>query len=214
LLDDCPAHDTQTAVAFGNPDWATCVKTRPSFSGICIQIAGGTIAYKTKFLPTVALSFTEAEFMAVCNVGRMCLFVHSILWDLDIPQEAAKVAYEDNDGCTAMGNAQKPTPRTCHINIKYFVLCDWVERNLILLEHIDTSINLANHLTKILSCTLFHWHADYLLGHVPPKYLPVHQHAITTKHLLPPLLLMLHGFLLQVLMTSKANLWLLVLWHE
>jgi hypothetical protein len=93
--------------------------------------------------------------MAACNVGWMCLFVCSILWDLDIPQEAATVAYEDNNGCTAMGNAQKPTARTRHIDIKYFVLRDWVERDLILLERINTSLNLADHLTKILLRTLF-----------------------------------------------------------
>ncbi len=94
--------------------------------------------------------------MAACNVGRMSLSICSILWDLDIPQEAATIAYEDNDGCTAMGNTQKPTARTRHINIKYFALCDWIERDLIHLERIDTSINIANHLTKSLSRILFH----------------------------------------------------------
>jgi hypothetical protein len=104
----------------------------------------------------------------------MCLFVRSILWDLDIPQEAATIAYKDNDGCTSMANAQKPTPRNRHIDIKYFALCDWVERDLIILERIDTSISLADHLTKTLSRILFHRHADYLLGHIPPKYSSVH----------------------------------------
>ncbi len=87
--------------------------------------------------------------MTATDVGRMCLFVRSILWDLNIPQEAATVAYKDNVGCTAMDNAQKPTSRTRHIDIKYFALCEWVEQNLILLERIDTSINIADHLTKI-----------------------------------------------------------------
>jgi hypothetical protein len=58
---------------------------RHSFSEICIQLAGGTIAYKTKFQPTVALSTTKAEFMARCDSGRMSLFVCTIPWDLDIP---------------------------------------------------------------------------------------------------------------------------------
>ncbi len=128
----------------------------------------------------MALSSTEAEFMAACNVGQMCLFIRSILWDLDIPQEAATVAYEDNDGCTSMGNAQKPTPCTRHIDIKYFALCDWIERNLIILERIDTSINPSHHLTKALSRILFHRHADFLLGHVPPQYSPIYCHALTT----------------------------------
>jgi hypothetical protein len=56
------------------------------------------VVYKTKFQPTVALSSTEAEFMATMDVGRMCLFVQSILWNLDVPQKAATVAYEDNNG--------------------------------------------------------------------------------------------------------------------
>ena len=135
-------------VAYGDSDWETYVNTHRSFTGICIQLAGGTIAYKTKFQPTVALSSTEAEFMAACDVGWMILFVRSVLWDLDIPQEAATIAYEDNDGCTVMGNAPKPTPYTCHINIRYFALCDWVERNLILLKRVNTSINIADHPTK------------------------------------------------------------------
>ncbi len=120
--------------------------------------------------------------MAACDVGRMSLFVRSILWDLDIPQEATTLVYEDNNGCTAMANTQKPMTRTCHIDIKYFALCDWVERNLIRLEWIDTSINIANHLTKSLSKNHFHRHSNFLLGHVPPTYSPVYQQAITTYH--------------------------------
>ncbi len=85
LLDGRPQHDANIAVAYGDSDWATCVKTRRLFSGICIQLAGETIAYKTKFQPTVALSSTEVEFMAACDVGWMCLFIRSILWDLNIP---------------------------------------------------------------------------------------------------------------------------------
>jgi hypothetical protein len=102
------------------------------------------------------------------------------MWDINIPQEAAMTTYEDNDGCTAMGNAQKPSGRTRHIDIKYFALCEWIERNLIHLERIDTAINMANHVTKSLPRILFHRHADYLLGHVPPRYSPIHDSIVQT----------------------------------
>ena len=69
--------------------------------------------------------------MAAYDTGKMILFVRSILWDLGIPQDAATVLHEDNDACTAMGNAQKPTPRTSHIDIKYFSICEWIERDLL-----------------------------------------------------------------------------------
>ena len=64
--------------------------------------------------------------------------------------------------------------RTRHIDIHYYALCEWIERDLIRLERIDTSINMADHLTKPLTRTLFHRHADFLLGHVPPLYSPVY----------------------------------------
>jgi hypothetical protein len=221
------------AVAYKDSNWATCVKTRQSLRGICIQLAGGTVAYKTTFQSTVALPSTEAEFMATVVVSRMCLFVCSILWDLDIPQEAASIAYEDNDGCTTMGNTQKPTTQTGHIDIKYFALCDWVEQDLILLERIDTSINIADHLTKILSRTLFHRNADYLLGHVPPKISPVYCQAISTysenfrditqyvpeTFTTPTIASRPHTAAAAWIFVPlhndiKGNPWLIILWHE
>jgi len=48
--------------------------------------------------------------MAAYDTRKMILFVQSVLWDLGIPQEATTVLYDDNGACTAMGNAQKPTP--------------------------------------------------------------------------------------------------------
>jgi hypothetical protein len=123
---------------------------------MCIRLAGGTIAYKSKFQPTVAGLSTEAELMAANDTGKMILFVRSILWDLDIPQEAATVLYEDNDACTVMGNAQKPTPCTGHINIKYFAICEWIERDLMHMERIDMTINMSDQFTKGLLRALFY----------------------------------------------------------
>jgi hypothetical protein len=110
--------------------------------------------------------------MAGYDTGKMVLFLRSILYDLGIPQQAASVIYEDNDGCTAMANAQKPTPRTRHMDIKYFALSEWVEMDLMFLERIDTSINEADHFTKILDRTLFYRHVDHIMGHIPPPYSP------------------------------------------
>ncbi len=56
------------------------------------------------------------------------------------------------------------------MDIKYFSLCEWVERDLITLERIATSQNMSDHFTKQLPPTLFHRHVDYLMGHVPPQY--------------------------------------------
>ena len=92
------------------------------------------------------------------------------MWDLGIPQMAATIAYEDNDAATAMANARRPTSRTRHIDIKWHVLCQWVEQDLIKLERIPTALNIADIFTKQLGPLLFKRHCDYLMGRVPPQY--------------------------------------------
>ena len=112
LLEGRKEHDASTPYAFADSDWAACPKTRRSFGGAIIRLAGGTIGHKCMFMPTIAGSSTEAEFMMAYNTAKMCLYIRSVLWDLDVPQEAATLIYEDNDACTAMANAKKPTSRT------------------------------------------------------------------------------------------------------
>ena len=74
------------------------------------------------------------------------------MWDLGIQQQAASILYEDNNAATAMANAQKPTNRTRHMDICFFALLDWVERDLIRLDRIHTSSNESDLLKK-------HWKA-------------------------------------------------------
>ena len=172
LLDGRPTHDPLSLHAFMDSAWADCPITRRSGGGECLRLAGGTVAYKSRLQPTVSQSSTEAEFIEASDAGKLCLFVRSVMWDLGIPQCSATVAYEDNDACTAMANAQKPTSRTRHMDVKYNVLCEWVERDLIVLERVDTKLNLADHFTKQLGPLLFHRHVDYIMGRVPPQYSP------------------------------------------
>ena len=170
LLTNRPTHNALDLHGYVDSDWATCPRTRRSLTGVCLRLAGGTVAYKTKLQPTIAQSSTEAEFMGASDFGKILLYVRSVLWDLGVPQQAASVLYEDNDACTSMAMAQKPTPRTRHMDIKYQVICEWVERDLLHLKRIDTSINLADLFTKQLGTTLFYRHTDFVLGHVPPHY--------------------------------------------
>ena len=176
-----PTHDALNLHGYVDSDWATCPRTRRSLTGVCVRLAGGTIAYKTKLQPTVAQSSTEAEFMGASDFGKIMLYVRSILWDLGVPQHAASVMYEDNDACTAMAMAQKPTSRTRHMDIKYQVICEWVERDLLLLRRIDTTVNMADLFTKSLGPTLFYRHTDYVLGHIPPHYSPLYCQALITS---------------------------------
>lgn len=69
-----------------------------------------------------------------------------------------------------MANAQQPTRRTRHMDIKKFALLDWVESDLIILRDIKTAENAADGMTKILGRQLFVRHADTMMGRRIPDY--------------------------------------------
>ena len=97
------------------------------------------------------------------------------MWDLGAPQCSATIAYEDKDSCTMLAQAQKPTPRARHIGIKYHVICQWVEGDLLKLERISTMMNIADIFTKQLGPLLYRRHCAYLMGRVLQQYLAHYQ---------------------------------------
>ena len=89
-----------------------------------VMLAGGIIAYKTKFQSTVSLSSTEAEFTAAAKAGKMALYLRFILTELGFSQYIPMIIYEDNMGALFMATADQPTKRTRHMDTKLFVLQD------------------------------------------------------------------------------------------
>ena len=118
-------------------------------------LVGHVVGYKVGLLSTVGMSLTEAECMEAAVMQRRFLHCRSVLWDLGVPECAATVAYKDNNVCTIMVQEQRPTPWARHIDIKYHILCQWVEQDLIKLERISTKLNIANIFTKQLGSLLF-----------------------------------------------------------
>ena len=180
---DPSVHCDDPNVAHGtvDSDWAGDSSHRRSVSGILIKFCGGTIFYKTKFQDTIALSSTEAEFTAACDAGKAILYIRSILDEIGVPQNEATTLYIDNNGALLMGNAQQPTRRTRHMDIKHFSLLDWIERELIVMKRINTSDNSADALTKSLGRQLHYRHTDYILGKSIPTYAAAYNlHTHTT----------------------------------
>ena len=153
-----------------NSDYAGDHMHRKSVTGLSLQLAGGSILYKTKFQDTIALSSTEAEFTAAAEAGKYIKYVRSILDELGIEQDEATTLYKDNQGALLMANAQQPTKRTRHMDIKHFALQEWCKRDLIILHKIHTNGNWADVLTKPHGKVLFYRHMNHIMGRQTPKY--------------------------------------------
>ena len=152
-------------------DFAGDVSHRKSVTGIVIKLAGGAVLYKTSYQPTVAGSSTEAEFAAAAMAAKFILHLRTLLQEIGLRQEAATILYEDNQGALLMANAQRPTKRTRHMDIKHFTIQQWVAEDLLCLKRIDTVDNHSDAMTKALGRTLFYRHFNYIMGRVLPDYM-------------------------------------------
>jgi len=164
------ATNSPNLIGFVDSDWATSSKRRNSMTGTILMYAGGAVGYKSKFQTIIAHSSKEAEFVAACNTAKMILFFRSILQDVGIEQREATILFEDNHGALMMANAQQPTRRTRHMDIKYFALLDWVEQDLLILEAIQTANNAADAMTKPLTKQMFYRHYNTYMGLKIPEY--------------------------------------------
>jgi hypothetical protein len=160
----------ETLVGAVDSDYAGDNSHRKSVSGIVIKLAGGTILYKTQYQATIALSTTEAEFTAACEAGKYLIYVRTILEEIGLEQTDATVLYEDNQGALLMANASRPTKRTRHMDVKHFVIQQWVAHDLLTMKRINTNDNCSDALTKATGKTLFYRHMDYIQGYVKPEY--------------------------------------------
>ena len=137
---------------------------------MALLYAGALVYYKTKYQTTISHSTTEAEFTAACDAAKAILYLRTILDQMGLDQNKATILFEDNEGALQMANAQQPTRRTRHMDIKHFAIQDWIEHDLIALHRIETTNNISDGFTKQLGRSLFHKHRDTLMGRRPPTY--------------------------------------------
>ncbi len=81
-----------------------------------------------------------------------------------------------------MANAQQPTRRTRHMDIKHFALLDWVEQDLLILEQISTNDNAADAMTKTLTKQLHNRHFDTYMGIRIPEYIRSNNELILVQY--------------------------------
>jgi Reverse transcriptase (RNA-dependent DNA polymerase) len=160
-------------LAYSDSDWGSDVSHRRSVSGTVILLSGAAVLYGTKFQKAIALSSTEAEFVSASDTGKYALYLRSILTDLGFAQSDPTTLLIDNTGAVFMVDAQAPTRRTRHVDIRYFALLQWSDTGQVKAQFIPTASNISDSLTKPTGRIKFHQHADLFMGRIPPQYVPI-----------------------------------------
>jgi hypothetical protein len=69
-------------VACTDSDWASDHTNRRSQSGYFLRLANAAITWTSRAQKTIALSSTEAEYMALSDCSRQVVWVHTLLREL------------------------------------------------------------------------------------------------------------------------------------
>ena len=101
--------ETNHIYSYVDSNWGNDKAHRQSVTGMAHMLAGGVIAYKSKYQATVALSSTEAEFTVAAEARKMILYLRWILQELGFPQYQPTMLFIDNQGALFMVNAKQPT---------------------------------------------------------------------------------------------------------
>ena len=106
-------------VGFSDADWAGDLTDRHSTTGNLFMMSGAAIDWISKKQPVVALSTTEAEYVALSAATQEAVWLSRLLTDIKAPPKAPILIKENNQGTIAVARNPVSHNRTKHIDIKF-----------------------------------------------------------------------------------------------
>jgi hypothetical protein len=135
-------------VAYCDADWGSDCDKRRSCSGYTIKWGGNTVIWTSKRQPIVALSSTEAEYIALSTCTCDVLWVIQLMNELQNSNSNTAVIHVDNESSIKLASSEAYRPRTKHIDIRYHHVRQYVDNGIIKIKHVSTKGNEADALTK------------------------------------------------------------------
>ncbi|KAA0047402.1 Retrovirus-related Pol polyprotein from transposon TNT 1-94 [Cucumis melo var. makuwa] len=135
-------------------DWAGCTDDRKSTSGRCFFLGNNVTAWFNKKQNSVSLSTAEIEYIAAKSSCSQLLWMKQMLDEYGITQ-SSMILYCDNLSAIIISKNPVQHSRTKHIDIRHYFIRELVEANIIRLEHVQSSFQLADIFTKPLDVATF-----------------------------------------------------------
>ncbi|TPX44978.1 DNA-directed DNA polymerase [Synchytrium endobioticum] len=120
-------------------------------AGYIIKLGLGAVIWGSKKQQVVALSSSEAEYMALSILTREVLWARQFLKELGYEQTSPTVVHEDNRGCIFIANENATNYRSKHIDIRHHFIRESIRKGHIELKACGTDRMVADCLTKGVS---------------------------------------------------------------
>lgn len=137
--------------AYADANWAEDKRDRKSNTGYIVFVCGGAVSWCSKKQSCVALSSTEAEFMALSEAAKEVIWIRRLLIELGEKFENPTIIYEDNQSCLKLIENEKLSNRSKHIDTKKFFVKDHVDNGNIHCKYCPTEEMLGDLMTKPLA---------------------------------------------------------------
>jgi hypothetical protein len=154
--------DPQVLEGYVDADWAGDSADRKSTSGWVFTYGGGPVSWASKKQQCVALSSTEAEYIAASQATQEAVWLRGLLDSLSVEPVGPTRLFEDNQGCIAMTRNPVGHKRTKHVDIRYHFIREKVEQGQIILQYCPTAEMIADIFTKPLAGEKFSYLRDKL----------------------------------------------------
>ena len=111
-------NDCAKLIGYSDSDWAADTDDLRSTTGYCYTLTGACVAWQTRKQRTVALSSTEAEYMALTETAKHGQWAIQLLQQLDFEVDTIEL-YSDSLGARAIAENLVHHSRTKHIEIRH-----------------------------------------------------------------------------------------------
>ncbi|CAG4933546.1 unnamed protein product [Colias eurytheme] len=112
------SRESNDLIGYSDSDFASDIDTRKSTTGYLFMMNGGPITWSSQKQKTVALSTTEAEFVAASECAKEILWLQQLLSDLGESYDCITLNV-DNQSAIRLINNPVYHKRTKHIDVKY-----------------------------------------------------------------------------------------------
>ncbi|KAH9655560.1 Integrase catalytic domain-containing protein [Citrus sinensis] len=139
---------------FVDSNYAADKDRRRSITGFVFTMCGGAISWKSSLQSVVALSTTEAEYIALTKAVKEAIWLRGLVSELGFKQEVVVV------GCDSLSAIQlsknpKYHERTKHIDVRMHFIRDEISKGVVNVVKVPSEVNPANMLTKPLPSVRF-----------------------------------------------------------
>lgn len=136
--------------AYSDANWAEDRHDRKSNSGYYCSFNGGAIAWCCRKQDIIALSSTEAEYIALTDTCKEMIWLKRLAAGLNVDIPMQTTIYTDSQSSISMINNQKFSNRTKHIDTKFHFVQEQVNNGTMRLKYVSTEDNVADMMTKPL----------------------------------------------------------------